>query len=126
MNWRHIQATFTSRKKGPVGDVRAFIPRDQQPHCSGRLRCWQCGNTAMHVWPESTPLRRLECKCGARGTLHEAGEDTAPQGDCVRCHCPAMSHPASNAPLAPEQNCLCGTCPGYEDANLAEKPDVYC
>lgn len=51
-------------------NVVPFVPLAEQPHHSEMLRCQMCAYVAVHVWPERTPIRALECAgCGRTGTL---------------------------------------------------------
>lgn len=55
-----------------MGTVAEF--EKNLPHEIAELICLKCFNRAIHVLPESTLLKDLECKCGAIGYLIKTGQ----------------------------------------------------
>lgn len=58
---------------------------NNQPHEISELICLKCYNRAIHVYPEKTLLKKLECKCGEIGYLIKTGQTLPKDNECKSC-----------------------------------------
>lgn len=58
---------------------------ENQPHEIAELICLKCLNRAIHVYPEKTRLKDLECKCGEIGYLIKTGQSLPQENECDSC-----------------------------------------
>ena len=57
------------KKMEKITDIEANLP-----HEVAELICLNCHSRAIHVYPQSTLLKNLECKCGITGLLIQTGQ----------------------------------------------------
>ena len=54
---------------GTISDIESNLP-----HEVAELICLKCLHRWIGVYPEKTPLKKLECKCGAVGYVIKTGQ----------------------------------------------------
>jgi len=47
---------------------------ENEPHEVAELICLKCFDRAIHIYPEKTPLKNLQCRCGEVGYLIKTGQ----------------------------------------------------
>ena len=56
------------------------------PHEVSELICLKCLNRWIGVYPTKTPLKELECKCGAIGYVIKTGQTIEEENECEKCN----------------------------------------
>lgn len=74
------------------------------PHEVSEVICLKCLNRWIAVYPEDTPLKMLECKCGEIGYVIKTGQTMPQESECDKCE-------------HYKNKCLLG---------LSESCDIYC
>lgn len=55
------------------------------PHEVSEVICLKCLNRWIAVYPEDTPLKTLECKCGEVGFVIKTGQTLPQDNECDKC-----------------------------------------
>ena len=59
-----------------MNDFEQYLEKvaENEPHEVAELICLKCFDRAIHVYPEKTLLKRLQCRCGEVGYLIKTGQ----------------------------------------------------
>ena len=59
-----------------MNDFEQYLEKkaENEPHEVAELICLKCFDREIHIYPEKTPLKYLQCKCGEVGYLIKTGQ----------------------------------------------------
>ena len=63
-----------------IADINENIP-----HEVSEVICLKCLNRWIAVYPEETPLKDLQCKCGEVGYVIKTGQTIPQESECDTC-----------------------------------------